>query len=260
MQGRKFLLELCHTVFPKGGGKCMEGAQDRLQLIDNYTAAKEQFHTRALAGIHASTMSCDDTHIHVPNTQYATAQAWICSCRPLLSHSFLQMSHVQLKQSWSGSATCKPFTSAEFRVKVTWKRSAESRGIAARAAVLTCSHKQSVSLILDPSFATPDWRDWWGGQPTKGKQPQFTAAPASDAISRCARLVYWSVHAQRGLPNTCLSADHAGCIATSHLLQNVLLHFQDFFLFCFVCFCCKSIQNQWSEVRIYQQDWRLAKT
>lgn len=69
------LLELCHILFPKGERKRTEGAQDGLQLIDNYTGAKEQFHTSALAGIHASTMSCDNAHIHMLNTQYATAQA-----------------------------------------------------------------------------------------------------------------------------------------------------------------------------------------
>lgn len=59
----------------KGERKRTEGAKDGLQLIDNYTGAKEQFHTSALAGIHASTVSCDNAHIHMPNTQYATAQA-----------------------------------------------------------------------------------------------------------------------------------------------------------------------------------------
>lgn len=86
-----------------------------------------------------------------------------------------------------------------------------------------------MSLILEPSLATPDWRGSWGRQLTRGGQPQFTAVPASDVISGSGRHIYRSVHTQRGLPNACLFADRTVCMATSHLLQRFLLHLQDFF-------------------------------
>lgn len=54
---------------------CTEEMQVGLQLIINDTGVKEQFRTAAFAVIHASAMSCDNTRILMPNTQYSTAQA-----------------------------------------------------------------------------------------------------------------------------------------------------------------------------------------
>lgn len=83
---------------------CTEGVQVGLQLIINYTGVKQQFCTTAFAVIHASAMSCDNTRILMPNTQYSAAQAWHRCCRLLLSHSYLQISHTQLKQSESATS------------------------------------------------------------------------------------------------------------------------------------------------------------
>lgn len=92
----------------KGGTTAQKKSTRRTAADRELHGCKEQFHTSALARTHASTMSCDNAHIHMPNTQYAATQAWICSCHSLLSRSCLQISHIQLKQSSSRSATCTP--------------------------------------------------------------------------------------------------------------------------------------------------------